>query len=91
MYFENLIEANYSYRMSAKHCCFNLEMALYGNNLETVYRDDLKFSDRQVWTNNVDPDQTAPRKQYNQGLNCLPFRLHLLDALFYDKATLFIL
>ena len=24
------------------------------------YRSDLKFSDRQVWANSVDPDQTAP-------------------------------
>ena len=26
-----------------------------------IYRNDLKFSDRQVWANNVDPDQTATR------------------------------
>ena len=25
------------------------------------YRNDPKFSDRQVWVNSVDPDQTAPR------------------------------
>ena len=25
------------------------------------YRNDLKFSDRQVWANSADPDQTAPR------------------------------
>ena len=25
------------------------------------YRNDPKFSDRQVWANSVDPDQTAPR------------------------------
>ena len=24
------------------------------------YRNDPKFSDRQVWTNSADPDQTAP-------------------------------
>ena len=24
------------------------------------YRNDLKFWDRQVWTNSVDPDQIAP-------------------------------
>ena len=40
------------------------------------YRKVPKFSDRQVWANNADPDQTAP-----QGLHCLRFPLHLLDAL----------
>ena len=28
-------------------------------------------------------------EQSDQGLHCLPFRLHLLDALFYGKAALF--
>ena len=32
------------------------------------YRNDPKFSDRQVWANSVDPDQTA-----DQHLDCLPF------------------
>ena len=27
----------------------------------TQYRNDPKFSDRQVWANSADPDQTAPR------------------------------
>ena len=26
------------------------------------YRNDPKFSDRQVWTNSADPDQTTPRE-----------------------------
>ena len=26
-----------------------------------VYRNDPKFSDRYVWANSADPDQTAPR------------------------------
>ena len=26
-----------------------------------IYRNDLKFSDTQVWANSADPDQTAPR------------------------------
>ena len=29
--------------------------------LEANYRNDPKFSDRQVWANSADPDQTAPR------------------------------
>ena len=43
------------------------------------------LSDRQVWANSVDPDQS---KQSDQVLHCLPFRLHILDSLLYDKATL---
>ena len=62
---------------------------------------NLKFSDRQIWGNNVDPDHTAPsfrtampgqtvqtqirlllEEQSDQGLHCLPFRLHLFDTLF---------
>ena len=39
--------------------------------------NDPKFSDRQVWANSADPDQTAP----DQVLHCLQFSLHLLDAL----------
>ena len=31
----------------------------------------------------ADPDQTAP----DQGLHCLPFRLHRLDSLLYGRAT----
>ena len=50
-----------------------------------IYRNAPKFSDRQVWANSVDPDQTAPRskseEQSDQGLHCLQFPLHLLDAL----------
>ena len=49
------------------------------------YGNDPKFSDRQVWLNSADPDQTA----LDQGLHSLPFRLHNLDALLYGIATLF--
>ena len=42
-----------------------------------------KFSDRQVWANSADPDQTA------QGLHCLQFSLLLLDTLRYGKSTVF--
>ena len=43
----------------------------------------LSFSDRYAWANSADPDQTAP----DQGLHCLPFRLHHLDSLLYGRAT----
>ena len=53
-----------------------------------LYRNDSKL------TNSVDPDQTASVQmrlflegQSDQGIHCLPFRLHLLDSLLYGKAT----
>ena len=46
-------------------------------------RNDPKFSDRYAWANSADPAQTAP----DQGLRCLPFRLHRLDSLLCGRAT----
>ena len=43
--------------------------------MESIYHNVPKFSDRQVWANIVDSDQTA------QDLHCLPFCLHLFGAL----------
>ena len=43
------------------------------NQIYVVYCNDPKFSDRQVWTNSADPDQTAPRASVWEGLHCLPF------------------
>ena len=51
----------------------------------SLYRNDPKFSDRYAWANSADPDQTAPRS--DQGLHCLPFRLHRLDSLHCSRAT----
>ena len=47
---------------------------------ENIYCNVRKFSDRQVWANSADPDQTA-QEQSDQGLHYLQFALHLLDAL----------
>ena len=44
-------------------------------------RNDPKFSAGQICANSADPDQIAP----SQGIHCLPFRLHLLDALLNGK------
>ena len=49
----------------------------------SYYRNDPKFSDRQVWANSADPDQTADQRP-----DGLPFRLHLLNALLYGKAAM---
>ena len=52
------------------------------NEQNCNYRNDPEFSDRQVWANSVEPDQTAL-------FHCLLFRLHLLDLLLNGKAMLF--
>ena len=49
-----------------------------------TYRNDPNFSDRYVWANSADPDQ----EQSDQGLHCLQYHLHPLDALLYGKDTL---
>ena len=64
----------------------NLKMSyvnviLCGNG---CYRNDPKFLDRYAWANSTNPDQTA---QSDQGLHCLQFPLHRLDALLCGRAT----
>ena len=54
------------------------------------YRNDLKFSDRYVcWAAVQTESRLLREEQSDQGLHCLHFRLQLLDALLYGKATLF--
>ena len=60
-----------------------------------MYHNDPRFSTTRVWAYSVDPDQTAsvdsdqtaPKEQSDRGLHCLPFCLHLLDALLIGKAN----
>ena len=61
--------------------------------MHVKYRNSPKFSDRHVWANSVDTDQTAP-EQSDQGLYFfifffLLFRMHLLIELLYSKPTVF--
>ena len=49
-----------------------------------MYRNGPKFSDTQVWANSV-----VLEEQSDQGLHCLPFLVHLLDALLCGRSTLF--
>ena len=42
-----------------------------------------------VCENSVDSDQTALKEQSDQDLHCLPFFLHLLEALLPCKIELF--
>ena len=46
-----------------------------------MYHNVPKFSDRQVWADIADPDQTAPLKSSHQGLHCLQFPLLILEKL----------
>ena len=71
--------------MQMQHPKFENSSLSVHEEMGIIYRNDSKFSDRHAWANSVDPDQTAPRS----GSTCLPFRLYLLDALLYIKATLF--
>ena len=57
---------------------------------KTGYCNVTKFLDRQVWANSADPDQTV-QEQSDQGLHCLQFPLHLLDALLVSKAKVALL
>ena len=46
----------------------------------------LKFLDRQVWANSVDPDQIAPLAVWS---GSTLFAKHRLGTVMYDKITLF--
>ena len=55
----------------------------------TKYRNDSSFqTDRSGQTVQTQIRQLL-EEQSDQGLHCLQFRLHLLNALFYGKASLF--
>ena len=53
------------------------------------YRKNFKYWDMYVWANSIDSDQTALKEQSDQDLHCLPFFLHLLEALLHCKIKLF--
>ena len=55
-----------------------------GMERDTYHNDDSMFSDRLVWVNSENPNQTGLNKT-DQGLHCLPFRLHYLDTLLFTR------
>ena len=68
-------------------CMYSLAVQKYGDGFTKVlvfheYCNVPPFLDRQIWANSVDP---GLEEQSDQGLHvhCLPFRLHVLDALLY--------
>ena len=54
-----------------------------------MYRKNFKYWDMYVCANSVDSDQTALKEQSDQDLHCLPFFLHLLEALLHCKIKMF--
>ena len=57
-------------------------------NVVIKYRKNSKYWDTYVWANSIDSDQTALYEQSDQNLRCLPFYLHLLEALLHCKIKL---
>ena len=48
--------------VSNKHCyLISIAYCLFFHCIQSVYRNDPKFSDTQALANSADPDQTAPR------------------------------
>ena len=47
-----------------------------------------KFSDKQIWANSADPDQTAPLGAVDQGLHCFVILSAHFGHIMYGKATL---
>ena len=61
----------------------------WNNYSKVIYRKNSKYWDIYVWANSVDSDQTALKEQSDQDLHCLPYCLHLLEALLHCKIKLF--
>ena len=57
--------------------------------MEQCYHIYPKYSGRGTLANSVDPDQTAPKEQFDLGLHCLPFNLYFLDTLSRSQIGLF--
>ena len=66
--------------VAVDHCIFHELSCLFHHIVMS-----LKFSDRQIWANIVNPNQTAP----HQDLRCLSFRVHLSSALVFNQTKLF--
>ena len=51
-----------------------------------MYHNDPKFTDRYAWQTMQTQIRLLLEEQSDQGLHCLPFRLHRLDSLLYGRA-----
>ena len=76
-----LANLSHCFLQGSVYCFCHAEAKVFKDN-NLVNRNDLKFSDRQVWANSADPDQTAPlllEEQSDQGIHCLLFHLHRFE------------
>ena len=65
-----------------------LFIPLLSSNRDNIYCNDSKFSERQVWANSVDPNQTATdRCCLNKVFTGCFFYLHLFEALFHGRTS----
>ena len=46
-----------------------------------------KYLDRNICANSADPDQTAPKEQFDLGLHCLPLHQNISDTLLGTQMT----
>ena len=72
----------------------NLSKSFEG--VQFYYPNDPKFSDRKVWANSANSDQTTPKgakpllkEQSDQGLHCLLFHLNHFDKILLGLVSLF--
>ena len=59
------------------------------SKLLLIYRIYCMYSDRQAWTNSVDPDETPQNVAPHQCLNCLLLIQQFLDTTSVSKLHLF--
>ena len=64
-----------------EHCKFTVMLLRFQTD-RSGHRQTGLGTDKQVWAKTADP-----REQSEEGLHCLQFSVHLLNALLYGKAT----
>ena len=67
----------------------SLNTIMLCNEDGTIYHKNSKYRDIYV-AQSVDSDQTALQEQFDQDLHCLPFCLHILEALLLVKLNFYI-
>ena len=81
-----MVWRNAPLRNSALFLCNIWHSKLVSAQLLLCYRNVPKFSDRQVWANSADPDQTAPRGVPPASFGCITLRKsHLVQLLGWSQ------
>ena len=85
-----LTNVKHMYTRPGKYCMnpyFHNFQGINRQRNDPKYSINLKIRTDRSCANTVDPDKlTEPS---DQGLYCLPFHVHILDALLYVKTTVF--